>query len=265
VRRPAQGIDRLFGLPLGEFISARNELARRLKKEGDPVAADKIRVLAKPSVSAWTINQLSRREPAAVRELLSAGDAVREAQTRLLREAGKPDSLRSALAKERKVINSLTEHARSVLEEAGRPATEAMLQRIAGTLQAAAVEDDGRRLLKAGRLTGDLEPIGFEAFAGFDIPARQTGSTYDELSDRRRQKEEHQQRVRQAQQQVRELEDAARDAEHEAKCAADAAAETQRIAEKARAAAEDAAVELTELRQSDPPAAGRRKARTTRA
>ena len=240
-------IDHLFGLALNEFTSARNELARRLKNEGDSGAGDEVRALGKPSVSAWTINQLSRRKPATVRELLSAGDTVREAQRRLLREAGKPDSLRNALANERKANNALTEHARSVLKEAGRPATDVMLQRIAGTLQAAAVEDEGRRLLKAGRLTGDLEPAGFEAFAGLELPAQRSGSTYDELADRRRQKEEHQQRVREARQQARELEEAARDAEREAERAAGVAAESRRIAEKARAAADDAAATLAEL------------------
>jgi hypothetical protein len=106
VRGLQREIEHLFGLSLDEFTSARNELARRLKKDGDSGAADEIRALGKPSVSAWTINQLSRREPAAVRDLLSAGDAVREAQKRLLREAGKPDSLRNALAKERKAIRA---------------------------------------------------------------------------------------------------------------------------------------------------------------
>jgi hypothetical protein len=252
VRGFQREIDHLFGLPLNEFTSARNELAQRLEREGDNGAADEIRALRKPSVSAWTINQLSRFDPDAVRDLVDAGDAVRKEQKRLLREAGKPDSLRDALAKERKAINSLTERARGVLEKAGRPTTEATLQRIAGTLQVAAVEDGGRELLKAGRLTGDLEPTGFGAFTGAEFPPTRSGSTHDELSDRRRQKEEHQQRVREAQQEVRELEDAARNAESEAKNAANAAAEAQRTAESARRAADDAAAELSELRQSGP-------------
>jgi DNA repair exonuclease SbcCD ATPase subunit len=252
VREFRQEVDRLFGLPLNEFTSARNELARRLKNEGDDGGADEIRAVGKPSISAWTINQLSRREPNAVRDLLRAGEAVRKAQKRLLREAGTPDSLRDALAKERKAIDSLTDRARSVLETAGRPATEGMLQRIARTLQVAAVENDGRELLRAGRLTVDLEPTGFEAFAGVELPPRRSGAAHDELSDRRRRKEEHQQRVSEAQQQLRDLENAAREAESQAKRAAAAAAETQRAAESARSAADAAAAELDELRQTGP-------------
>lgn len=247
-----QEVDRLYGLPLNEFTSARNALARRLKDEGDGSGADEIRALEKPSISAWTINQLSRREPDAVRDLLSAGEAVRKAQQRLLREAGTPDSLRDALAKERKAIDSLTHRARSVLETAGRPTTDGMLQRIASTLQVAAVENDGRELLKAGRLTVDLEPTGFEAFAGGEPPPRRSGSAHDELSDRRRQKEEHQQRIGEAQQHLRDLENAAREAESQARRAAAVAAETQRDAERARSAADAAAAELNELRRNGP-------------
>jgi hypothetical protein len=171
VRGLQRAIDDLFGLPLNEFTPARNELARRLENEGDHGAADEVRGLRKPSVSAWAINQLSRHEPDAVRDLLDAGDALRKEQKRLLREAGKPDSLRNALAKVRKAISALTERARSILEQADRPMSEATLQRIAGTLQVAAVENDGRELLKAGRLTGDLEPTGFEAFTGVEFPS----------------------------------------------------------------------------------------------
>ena len=38
-------------------------------------------------------------------------------------------------------------------------------QRVTQTLRAAAVDEEARELLKRGRLTGDLQPQGFEAFA----------------------------------------------------------------------------------------------------
>ena len=55
-------IDRLYALPLDEFTARRNELAKRLKKEGEGEAADEVASLVKPSVPAWTINQLARRQ-----------------------------------------------------------------------------------------------------------------------------------------------------------------------------------------------------------
>ena len=57
-RKLKDDIDELFKLPLAEFIGARNELATRLKKSGQANDANLVKTLAKPSVSAWTVNQL---------------------------------------------------------------------------------------------------------------------------------------------------------------------------------------------------------------
>ncbi|HET9787557.1 MAG TPA: hypothetical protein VFP47_10510, partial [Pyrinomonadaceae bacterium] len=51
-------LDTLFKLPLAEFTSARNTLAARLKKTGHGDEAVLVQALAKPSISAWTVNQL---------------------------------------------------------------------------------------------------------------------------------------------------------------------------------------------------------------
>jgi hypothetical protein len=62
VRGLERELDRLFGLPLAELTSEWNELARRLKSAGDREGAEQARALTKPSVAAWAVNQLSRRE-----------------------------------------------------------------------------------------------------------------------------------------------------------------------------------------------------------
>ena len=51
-------VDALFGLPLPEFIGARKALAARLKKDGRANEAERVQLLTKPSISAWTVNQL---------------------------------------------------------------------------------------------------------------------------------------------------------------------------------------------------------------
>src|SRR6185369_10586755 len=48
-------IDALFRLPLAEFTGERNTLSARLKKEGRRNDADRVKLLAKPSVSAWAV------------------------------------------------------------------------------------------------------------------------------------------------------------------------------------------------------------------
>ena len=45
-------LDALYRLPLSEFVAARNELAKRLRQGGERQAADRIKALAKPSITA---------------------------------------------------------------------------------------------------------------------------------------------------------------------------------------------------------------------
>jgi len=47
----------------------------------------------------------------------------------------------------------------------GKRATDATLERVVSTLRSAAVTEDGRARLVEGRLTGDIAPQSFEAFA----------------------------------------------------------------------------------------------------
>jgi hypothetical protein len=240
-------LDRLFGLPLDEFTAARNDLARRLKQEKEDDAAARVRGLAKPTLPVWAVNQLGRHEAAAVRAALAAGDALRKAQKRLLEQGGTGAALRDAVARHRDAIGALTERAEAVLERDGRPVTQPTLERIRKTLEAAVVDDEGRRALKAGRLTEELEPAGFDAFASLTPAPSGRPHPRDELAERRRQREATQRHKHELKERVRELERAASAAEREADRAEAAAAVARRDAEKARAAADEAAAELDEL------------------
>jgi hypothetical protein len=148
----ADGIDRLYGLPLGEFTPARNKLARRLRKEGRPEEAEEVAALRKPSLAAWVVNQLARDRPQEVAALLKAAADIK---------AGRE----GAGERFRESAEALTAGGRDVLEAAGRPATDAVLQQVGTTVRTAAAEDPDR--LAAGRLTRDLTASSFAAaFAG---------------------------------------------------------------------------------------------------
>jgi hypothetical protein len=235
-------IDRLFGLPLDEFTKARNELARQLKQEGDADGSAAVQALPKPSVAAWAVNQLARGDVGAIRELLDAGDGLRSAQSRLLSGEDASSLLREATAQERDAVHGLTEQAEAVLQDAGRPASQAMLERVAATLRAAAVDDEARRLLEAGRLTAELDPTGFGGLAG--VPAtvgrRRPRAQKPSAADKRREREEEQRRRQELRQQARELEREARAAEREAEKAEAAAEKARSRAEQARADADAA-------------------------
>jgi hypothetical protein len=239
-------IDRLFALPLDEFTSARNELARQLKEDGDAESAEQVRSLTKPSVPAWAINQLARRDEKGVRSLLNVAARLRSAQERSLRGERAADELRSAQAEERELLRRLTQRAAEVLREAGRPATGATLDRVSSTLRAAAVAEPGRTSLRAGQLTGDVEVSGFDAFADVEVPApgRRASRSGDDLGERRRQKREAERQRRTLEKRVRELTGRAETAEREAERARKQADEAEAVAAERRREADAAAAEL---------------------
>jgi hypothetical protein len=240
--------DRLFALPLDEFTAARNELARRLKKDGDADAAEQVRGLAKPSVAAWAVNQLARKEPEAVRSLLNLASRLRNAQERSLKGERAADELRSAQAEERDVIRKLTQRAGDILREADRPASGTTLERVSSLLRAAAVAEPGRTSLREGRLTGDVEVSGFDAFAGLEVSGtRRSAPAGDDLAERRRQKREAAQRRKTLEKQARELSARAEAAEQQAESARRAADKAEAVATERRREADSAAAELESM------------------
>jgi hypothetical protein len=239
-------IDRLFALPLDEFTPGRNELARRLKREGENEGSEQVRALAKPSIPAWTINQLARREKAMVKALLDAGAKLRKAQERAL-AGSRSDALRTAQDEERQAVRDLTHLAEEVLQEAGRPATRAILERIRTTLAEAAVTEPGRSALKAGRLTSELKISGFDALTGLEVASRRSAAPRDELAQRRRQKAERERGRRRLEKRARELASRADAAEQKADRAEETAAKALKAAEELRAAADVAAAELADF------------------
>src|SRR5919201_1691088 len=176
-----QELDRLYGLPLEEFTQARNDLTTRLTKAGQAEAADEVKRLGKPTVPIWAINQAARREPADVRGLVDAAQKLREAQAR-----GGGD-VRAQSVAERKAVQALVDAARAVLEEDERPATDATVQRIGQTLRAAAADEQAAKLLTRGRLTEELEPGGFDVFAGVEVkPRRRDAARAERAADEAR-------------------------------------------------------------------------------
>ena len=156
--------DELFGLAPEEFVAARDELARRLRREGDPEAARRVKALRRPPLSAWAVNQLARGREPALDQLLAAGERLRAAQRATL-AGGDAAGLRAAAKAEREAVAGLVTAALARLREAGHPATETTRDRVAATLHAAAASPEAADLVRLGRLTADLVPSGFAAVA----------------------------------------------------------------------------------------------------
>ena len=235
-------IERLYGLPLSEFVSARNELAKTLRKAGDSEAADAVKALDKPSVSAWAVNQLARTAPDDVAALLAAGERLRDAQEGVL-TGDPPERLREASAAERAAVSKLVKAGERILAAAGHAATEGTRTRIAETLRAAAVDEEGRDLLASGRMTRDLDATGFGPLP-VSLPLRSSKAKRGgaALDDRRRERAET--LVREHQAEVSELTASLRDAERRAEDARNAAETAARAVERERAQLEQGKTRL---------------------
>jgi hypothetical protein len=242
-RDVADEADALYALPLDDFTAARNELAKR---SGDP----EIKKLKKPSVSAWAVNQLARQREVDVRRLLRAGETLEQAQREAL-GGGDHRAFEKARRDERDAVRRLRSQAAELLRAGGHPASDATLERVARTLDAAAATPEGRELLRAGRLSEDLEPQGFDALAALaaSVTPKARGRSKaaapgPTAADRRRAKQakaeadEARKDADAAGERLREAERALRNAEREvekARTAADRAADqAERLAVRAR-------------------------------
>ena len=165
----ASEIDALFKLPAGEFTAARNALAARLKKAGRTDEAARVKELTRPTATAWAVNQVYWLHPKDFDRLVALDEKVRKAQA-----SGHP-SLRDVLDERRKLISELTGRAETLLAEAGHGVSPDATRRMTITLESLASWGRTEGAPQPGRLTADLEPLGFDGLAallgGKKLPA----------------------------------------------------------------------------------------------
>ena len=152
-------LDALFKLPLGAFTPARNALAARFKKAGQQTMADAAKALPKPSVAAWAVNQLYWRHRGPFDRLIEAGDRFRQAQSVQTRNSA---GVREHLEARRQAQAALVRIAADVLRDGGYSGTRDMLRRVTSTLEALSTYGSLPDAPRAGRLTAELEPPGFD-------------------------------------------------------------------------------------------------------
>jgi hypothetical protein len=157
----AAEIDALFQLSLAEFTGARNALAKRLQNEGRTLDAERVKALAKPPAPAWAVNQLYWQDPKAIERLLTLGERVRKVQTGQLKNA----DLRALIEEKKQMTMALLTKASAILEEAGHAASADSMRRVSATLESLAAWGAMEGVPRAGRLTADLDPPGFDTLA----------------------------------------------------------------------------------------------------
>lgn len=224
-------IEALYALRPEEFIAARDTLAAELKDHGKLASSSTVKRLRKPTVAAWALNQLTRRNAEDVAELLEVGERMRAAQEAALGGGG-GDELRSATAARRDVLRRL------VAAAPGGDAGE-----LEAALSAAALDPDLGEELRVGRLSSlpATADAGFGAFEAMAAAAPEVPDSrgYDEAV----------RRLERAKAEEAELAAALEHAEGVAAEADAAAKKARRAVTEARRAVQKASVETARLEQ----------------
>lgn len=248
-------LDALFATEPAEFVRARDELVRRLRKEGERDAAAEVAKLRRPTAVAWALNQLSRREGGQVDALLRQDERLRA----LMQSGGRGAELRKASDERREIVRDLARVAAAILAGAGHAPAPASNEKIFETLQAVATDAAAAEALRAGRLTGDVRPSGFgEGGFGEAVPAEGAGGGEEahlareagaarRLADARRAARELAEEAGDLRRRSEQLSRTADEAERQARRARKEADRAASEADRAAATADDAARAVAEL------------------
>ncbi|MBW3577308.1 MAG: hypothetical protein KY462_06135 [Actinobacteria bacterium] len=228
-----QAIDQVYAVPPDEFVATRDELVGRFRDAGDRDAAEQLSSRRRPTIAAWAVNQLTRRHPDDVRQLLAAADRVRRAQRRAL--SGRDGQLRGAVDDLRDVVDRLTAAAADLIQELGSsPATHR--DDVTATLHAAAVDDEVRDAVARGRLVRATTSPGFGTLAGLAaLPS--DGAEDDTPAESAAERSALRRRLREVHSRLGDLE---RAVERQERRAADADARAQRLRRQAQQARSEA-------------------------
>ena len=216
-------LDGLYQLSLQDFVARRDELARRLRDEGERASAENVKRLRKPTVAVWLVNRLSHERELDVQRLTKAGEALMQ---------GRAKDFQQARRDEQQALARLTRAAQEIArrEQVGEAAVNRALQ----TLRAAALSDEHRALLRRGRMTDEVEPPGLEALAAL-------GQSAGPSRTKRKKKETGAPQTRELRAKERELAATSRALRGEAERA-------EREASRVRARADRAEADLEALR-----------------
>ncbi|MGI8524280.1 MAG: hypothetical protein ACR2K3_13380 [Nocardioides sp.] len=145
--------DALYALPLQRFTPERDAQAKAAKGDRERVAA--IKALRKPSLAAWVVNLLVRREPAQLEQVLAVGAALREAQ-----EGMDGAELRALTRQRRQLTSAVTQQARSLAGDEGVRVTQAVADQVEATLTAGLIDPEAARAVRSGLLVAALSATG---------------------------------------------------------------------------------------------------------
>lgn len=146
--------DELYALPLPAFTPARDARVRQLK--GTDLAAP-VKALKKPSLAAWVVNLLIRRDTEQATQVLELGAALREAASGM-----QGDELRALTRQRRQLTAAVTTGARSLAAGEGVKVTQAVADQVESTLTAAMLDARCAEAVRSGLLVTALASTGVD-------------------------------------------------------------------------------------------------------
>lgn len=152
-----EAVTRLYASDLADFVATRTRLAT----EADREDARAIKALRKPTVTAWLLNLLARREPDLVGEVGALGGRMRAAQAK-----GDAQALRESRPERDDLVRRVVDAVRAVAQTEDRALTPAAEDEVRASLVAALADADGQAALASGML---VRPLSYSGFGEVDL------------------------------------------------------------------------------------------------
>jgi hypothetical protein len=219
--------EKVLAVAPGDFVAARDRLARELREAGRADDAAAVAALKKPSAVVFAVNRAARDRPQAAKDAAKAAEKVEKAQGR-----GDADAFRTGLHELEGALDMLGEVA---VAHVGSPPSDAMRRRVHDLLRRAAADPDTRKALTRGALVAEQEATGFAALAGVAPPKAGRGSRPTEADRRaKRRDEERAERAKALRAELEAAEKELADARREERAAVHARERAERAVEGLR-------------------------------
>jgi len=165
--RLREAVAALYSADPEEFIARRKELASQARAAGDKAAAKDIGALAKPTRSAWLVNNLVRTDPTVPDRLAEVGGQLRAGEAAL-----DGPSIRKLSVARRELVDAL---ARQAVADSG--ASAMLREEVVETLNAALADPEVAAQVAAGTLVRAAHWAGFGPGIGTAIGAAPAATT----------------------------------------------------------------------------------------
>ena len=149
--------DRLYAEPLSDFTPSRDAAAKAAAsgEQADKELAARVKALKKPSISAWALNLLVRREAEQIDQVLALGESLRAAA-----ESMSGEDLRALTRQRRQLTNALAGATRDLAREQDVRLTTAVVDQVEGMLTAAMLDPTAAQVVRSGLVVAGFTSTG---------------------------------------------------------------------------------------------------------